>query len=235
MEPLLDLARARGLFVVEDCAQAAGALYRGRPVGSFGTIGCFSFHPLKTLNACGDGGILTTSDETLARRLRVLRNLGLESRNRCTVFSGNSRLDTVQAAILLVKLNLLEEWTERRRANAAFYQGALRGIPWLAVPEDRREERAVYHTFVVQADRRDELKEHLAGCGIETAIHYPVPIHLQEAAADLGCPAGSFPVAERQAKRILSLPVHQGLEREDLERIAGAIREFFGVIGGTTP
>lgn len=228
MEPIMAAAARHGLAVVEDCAQAVTAEYRGRRVGSFGAIGCFSLHPLKTLNACGDGGVLTTNDERLYEQLVRLRNLGLRHRDECLEWSGHSRLDTVQAAILLVKLQYLDAWTEQRRAHAAWYQQALTGVEAVRAPMDRPGERAVYHTFVVQAEQRDALKRFLAGEGIETAVHYPVPIHLQPAAAGLGYGPGSFPVAERQAQRIVSLPIYPELEPEDREHIVDTIRRFYG-------
>jgi len=227
MDALMALAKKRRLKVVEDCAQAVLAEYRGKRVGSFGDVGCFSLHPLKTLNACGDGGVVVTSDPALAERFKRLRNLGLESRENCVEWSGNSRLDTVQAAMLLVKLKHLEAWTEARRRNAAFYQKALADIPGLLVPRDQRHERAVYHTFIVQAERRDALKAFLAERGVDTAVHYPRPIHLQDCAKDLGCKRGSFPVAERQAGRILSLPVFPELGEAGLGIVASSIREFY--------
>ena len=226
MDPIIKVAKARKLHVVEDCAQAVLAEYKGKRVGSFGVIGCFSLHPLKTLNACGDGGVLTTNDGALYERLKVLRNVGLRSRDECVVWSSHSRLDSVQAAILLVKMSHVNVWTEKRCANAAFYQRSLADVRGLQVPTDQPFEKAVYHTFVVQADRRDELKEYLTSQGVETAIHYPVPIHLQEVAVGLGYGPGSFPVTERQARRILSLPVYPELTQTDLDYIADAVREF---------
>jgi dTDP-4-amino-4,6-dideoxygalactose transaminase len=228
MTPILAVAQRSGLAVVEDAAQAVGAEYHGRRVGSLGTIGCFSLHPLKTLNACGDGGALTTDDPALAERLRLLRNNGLRTRDDCRLWAVNSRLDTIQAAMLLVKLRHLDRWTEARRANAAFYGRELHGIPALRLPVDRPGERAVYHTFVVQAERRDALRAHLDAHGIGTSIHYPTPIHLTAAAAPLGYRPGSFPVAERQAGRILSLPVYPELRPEQREHVVQAIRDFYG-------
>lgn len=228
MQPILEMAKARNLHVVEDCAQAVLAEYQGRRVGTFGTIGCFSLHPLKTLNACGDGGVLTTGDATIADRLRVLRNIGLRTRDDCIVWSGNSRLDTLQAAILLVKLNHLERWTEGRRQNAQHYCHALAGVDGLRTPVEREFERPVYHTFVVQAERRDALRQFLSERGIDTAVHYPIPIHLQTVAAPLGLRRGSFPNAEAQADRILSLPVYPELSADDLDYVAAAIRAFYG-------
>lgn len=227
MDPILSIAAAHGLHVVEDAAQAVTAEYKGRPVGSLGSAGCFSLHPLKTLNACGDGGVLTTNDPEIFRQVNLARNLGLKTRDEASTWSSNSRLDTIQAAILLVKLRHLEVWTERRRANARYYQEHLADVPQVQVPLDKPYQRAVYHTFVVQVDDRDDMRGYLADQGIRTGIHYPIPIHLQEAAASLGYGQGSFPVAEGQSRRILSLPVHHGLDEPDLQHVVTAIREFY--------
>ena len=227
MDGILAVARRRNLRVIEDAAQAVAAEYKGRRVGSFGDFGCFSLHPLKTLNACGDGGVVVTHSPELCEKTRLLRNLGLRTRENALLWSSNSRLDTLQASILLVKLKYLEAWTEKRRANARFYQENLGNLPEVQVPADAQHERAVYHTFVIQADRRDQLKQFLADQGIGTAIHYALPIHLQEAASSLGYRRGDFPVAERQASRILSLPVHPDLRPDDLEAVVAAIRNFY--------
>lgn len=229
MDPILEVARIYRLHVIEDCAQAVMAEYKGKRVGSFGLVGCFSLHPLKTLNACGDGGVLTTDDADLAGQVRILRNIGLKTRDDCVVWSGNSRLDTLQAAILLVKLHYLEVWTEKRRANARFYQEHLNGLSQVKIPTDKPHERAVYHTFVIQADYRDELQAHLSKMGIGTAIHYPIPIHLQKAARNLNYGPSSFPIAERQARRILSLPVYPELEEAELKYVVDSIRGFYQV------
>jgi len=226
MQAISEIAQAHNLHVVEDAAQAVAAEYRGRRVGSLGTIGCFSLHPLKTLSACGDGGMLTTDDEGLASRLRVLRNIGLQTRDDAVQWSGNSRLDTIQAAMLLVKLRYLDTWTDARRAHAEYYRTALAGTPGIRVPLDQPHERAVYHTFVIQAERRDKLKQFLAERGIDTAIHYPRLIHLQTAARGLNLPSGSFPVAEAQAGRILSLPVYAELTSQQRAAVVDAIRAF---------
>ena len=227
MDPIMEIAQRRGLRVIEDAAQAVTAEYRGRRVGSLGSTGCFSLHPLKTLSACGDGGVVVTSDAEIFQKLLKTRNLGLRTRDDCESWSPNSRLDSVQAAILLVKMKYLEEWTEQRRSNAAFYQKSLAGIPGLKFPVDLPHERSVYLTFIVQVERRDELKEHLADQGIGSAVHYPIPIHLQTAGKELGYPEGSFPVAEQQAQSILSLPVHHLLSREQLGHVSDTIRGFY--------
>lgn len=227
MTTIMRIARDHGLHVIEDCAQAVGAEFDGRRVGSFGTVSCFSLHPLKTLNACGDGGVVTTDDAQLNERLRVLRNIGLKSREECIAWSGNSRLDTLHAAMLLVKLQHLDDWTARRRANAAEYRRLLQDLPQIALPPERPNERPAYHGFVIQADRRDALHAFLAEEGIRSAIHYPIPIHLQPVARHLGHAIGAFPQAEAQAKRILSLPIYPELTPDDLGRVASTIRKFY--------
>lgn len=227
MDPITSIASAHDLHVIEDAAQAVTAQYKDRPVGSLGSAGCFSLHPLKTLNACGDGGVMTTDDPDIFRRVSLARNLGLKTREEATIWSSNSRLDTIQAAILLVKLRYLNDWTEKRRANARYYQQHLADVAQVQVPLDEPYERAVYHTFVIQADSRDALSRYLADRGIGTGIHYPIPIHLQEAASHLGYGTGSFPVVEQHSQRILSLPVHHGLGEADTRQVVTAIREFY--------
>ena len=227
MDEIVALARAHGIAVVEDAAQAVTAEYRGRRVGSIGVAGCFSLHPLKTLSAIGDGGLLTTDDPGLYEELMVLRNIGLESRDNARAWSGNSRLDTIQAAALLVKLKYLDEWTEGRRANARLYRELLDGIPQVQPPDELPHERSVYQVFKIQADDRDALQQYLKERGIGTAVHYPLPIHLQTVGATLGYAAGDFPVAERQADRILSLPVYHTLDPDDVAYVASTIRAFY--------
>jgi dTDP-4-amino-4,6-dideoxygalactose transaminase len=232
MAEICAFAETHGLAVVEDCAQAVLAAANGRRVGSFGDVGCFSLHPLKTLNAIGDAGVLTTNDPQLAEKLRLLRNIGLVSREDAVVWSPNSRLDTVQAAVLLVKLRYTEAWTEARRRNADLYRAGLAGIAGIRTPEDAPGEHAVYHTFVVQAEERDELRRHLDAHGIGTAVHYPTPIHLQTVGRELGYRPGDFPVTEAQAERILSLPVYPELTADQLGRVVAGIRAFAPVPAG---
>lgn len=227
MEEIMAVAKRHNLFVIEDCAQAVAAEYKGRRVGSFGTLGCFSLHPLKNLSACGDGGVITTNDEDLYHTLCMLRDNGLTNRDRCLIWSDNSRLDTLQAALLLVKLAHLKEWTEKRRQNASFYQQHLSDLAQIYIPLEKPDERAVYHTFVIQGERRDELSMFLKDCGIGTKIHYPVPIHLQPVAKELGYTQGSLPVTERQASRVLSLPIYPELTTEELNYIVSCIRKFY--------
>ncbi len=227
MDAIMGIAQRRSLYVIEDSAQAVIAEYRGKRVGGFGVAGCFSLHPLKTLNACGDGGVLTTDDKALAERIKILRNVGLKSRDECVSWSNHSRLDNLQAAILLTKLKYLDAWTKKRRSNAHFYQQQLGNLQQLQVPLDKSYERAVYHTFVIQADNRNELKTYLATCGIETAIHYPTPIHLDRCSENLGYGPGSFPVTEKLAQRILSLPIYPELTETELNYIVETIKEYY--------
>lgn len=227
MAAITAIAKKHKLAVIEDCAQAVCAEYRGQKVGSFGDAGCFSLHPLKTLNACGDGGILTTNNKDLYEKILALRDNGFYQRNACIYWSNNSRLDTIHAAMLLVKMDHLEEWTQSRRANAYFYQKHLKNIPQVLVPPDEKDMRAVYHTFIIQAERRDELQAFLSEKGVGTKVHYAVPIHLQPVAKELGYKKGSLPVTERQADRALSLPVSQSLQPEMLEYIVNTIKDFY--------
>jgi len=227
MTPLEEIAKRHGLLVVEDASQSFGSRYRDRLAGSFGDVGCFSAHPLKNFNAAGDSGFLTTDDGELAEKVARMRNHGLVGKGLSESFGHVSRMDTLQAAILRYKLEVLPGVIERRRGNAALYGECLDPAHIFTAPE-RDVEFNTYHTFVIQVDRRDELKAYLAERQIGSAIHYPSPIHLQPAASHLGHKAGDFPVAERQAGRILSLPVHQNLSESDLRRVADAVNGFFG-------
>lgn len=226
MDALGGIARKRGLLVIEDAAQAIGAEYRGRRAGSLGRAAAFSFHPLKNLNAAGDAGAVVTDDAALAAKLRLMRNHGLKSRNEVSFWGYNSRLDAVQAAILNQRFKTLPKAVARRRRNAALYRKGLSGV--VECPSDSPGCRDVYHLFVIQCDRRDELQAYLGKAGIATAVHYPVPIHLQPACAALGFSQGDFPRAERQSRRILSLPVHQHLSEEQVGYVVSKIREFYG-------
>jgi len=226
MDPILEFARTHGLLVIEDAAQAVGSSYRERPAGSIGDVGCFSTHPLKNLNGIGDGGFITTDRDEIAALVRLLRNHGLADRNTVQEFGVVSRMDTLQAAVLEFRLGRLDGIIQRRRSNAARYRGLLNPRE-VFVPPERQIEFNTYHTFVIQTDRRDALQQHLAAQGIGTAIHYPIPIHLQPAAAALGHVRGDFPVTERQAERILTLPIHQALTAEQIETVAAETNRFF--------
>ncbi len=227
MNPIMELAERHGLKVIEDAAQSFGSKYDGRVAGAIGHAGCFSAHPLKNLNAAGDAGILVTDDEDLAQRVRRLANHGLIDRDRSVEFGRVSRMDTLQAQILLMRLKNLPSVIERRRNNVEIYR-ALLDPDHVFAPPCRDIEFNTFHTFVVQVDRRDDLKAALTEAGIGSAIHYPIPIHLQKAAVDLGHKKGDFPVTERQANRILSLPIHQFLSADDIAYVAETINRFYG-------
>jgi dTDP-4-amino-4,6-dideoxygalactose transaminase len=226
MNPLMAIAKKHRLAVIEDSAQAVGSTYDGGMSGTIGTIGCFSGHPLKNLNAAGDAGFVVTADARLPDRIKRLRNHGLINRSDVTEWGTVSRLDTLQAEVLRIRLRHLPSVIERRRRNAAQYRDELASTP-LFIPPCRNIEFNTFHTFVVQTERRDELQKFLAGRGIETTIHYPVPIHLQPAAAHLGHGKGAFPVTERQASEILTLPINQFLSSADISYTCAMVREFF--------
>jgi dTDP-4-amino-4,6-dideoxygalactose transaminase len=225
MGPIMEIARRHDLKVIEDAAQAIGSRYRDQLAGTFGDIGCFSAHPLKNLNAAGDGGFAATNNDDYAETIRLMRNHGLADRNTVTRFGQVSRMDTLQAAILRYRFPRLETIIERRRANAARY-GQLLDPALVYTPPDRNHEFNTYHTYVVQVDHRDALQKHLGERGIGTAIHYPIPIHLQPASGYLGHKAGDFPECERQAQRILTLPVRPDLTTDQISRIAGTVNDF---------
>ncbi len=225
MDELLEISRKYGIYVIEDCAQSVIAEYKNKRVGGIGIAGCFSLHPLKNLAACGDGGVITTNDERLYQWLLRARNHGLKNRDECDFWSYNSRLDNLQAAILNVKLGQFEKWTDRRRQIAKVYHEKLRNV--CLAPVDKPYEKAVYHTYIIQAKRRDELKEHLTKNGIDTKIHYPIAIHEQKAAKALGYKKGDFPVTEAQGKTILSLPVFPELTDEQVNYVCEKILDFY--------
>lgn len=226
MGALVKICKKKKIHLIEDCAQAVSAEYNGQRVGSFGIINTFSLHPLKNLSAAGDGGVITTNSEKLYTWLTLARNHGLKNRDECDFWSMNSRLDNLQAAILNVKLKYFERWTERRREIAALYYSRLSGL-YLVVPHDKPNEKAVYHTFIIQAKLRDELQYFLAKNEIETKVHYPIPIHFQKAAKGTGYKRGSFPVTENQVKSILSLPVYPELTNEQVNFVCDKITEFY--------
>ncbi|MBI2004021.1 DegT/DnrJ/EryC1/StrS family aminotransferase [Candidatus Pacearchaeota archaeon] len=225
LDKILEISDKNKIYLIEDAAQAVGAKYNGKKVGSFGIAGCFSLHPLKNLNAYGDSGIITTQDKQLYENLKKMRNHGLKNRDECDFFAFNSRLDELQAAMLNVKMKYLDKWTKRKREIASFYQKKLSDI--IKVPLDKPNEEAVYHTFIIQANKRDDLQKFLLQKGIETKIHYPIPIHLQKAAQYLGYKKGDFPKTEEQTKKILSLPIYPELKKEQLELVVNEIRKFY--------
>lgn len=226
MDSVMELARKYKLFVIEDACQAHGALYQGKRVGSFGEVGCFSFYPAKNLGALGDGGAVTTNDPLLFQKIRLLREYGQTKKYHHPILGYNSRLDALQAAVLKVKLKFLEENNQRRRKHAAVYTALLKDLPEIELPQQREGSEHVYHLYVIRTKRRDELREYFQTRGIQTGIHYPLPIHLQQAYQDLGYPEGSFPCTERNSKEILSLPLFPELTEEEIKTVGEEIKNF---------
>lgn len=223
LETILTVAREHGLYVIEDCAQAHGALYNGQRVGSFGHLAAFSFYPTKNLGAAGDGGAIVTQDEGLAQRLRCLRQYGWQERYISALEGYNSRLDELQAAILRIKLRHLDVANGQRRALAQVYQQQLAGLP-LVLPRERPYTEHVYHLYVIQSAVRGELQAHLQANGVGTAVQYPVPIHQQPAYAHL---RASLSVTERLAGQILSLPLYPHLPADHLHRVCQTISHWY--------
>ncbi len=222
MDELLALARAKGVRVIEDACQAHGATYRGRPTGGLGDLGCFSFYPSKNLGAIGDGGAIVTQDAALAERCRRIRNVGQRAKYYHSCQGFNSRLDEIQAAVLRLKLPHLARKNEERRQAAAEYARALAGAE-VETPRTLPERTHVFHLYVVRTRDREALMAHLKASHIDTGIHYPVPIHLQEAFADRGWKRGDFPVSEEAAETVLSLPMFPGLDAARVARVAESV------------
>jgi dTDP-4-amino-4,6-dideoxygalactose transaminase len=227
MTPILAIAKRHGLRVIEDAAQAHGASYQGRTCGSLGDAACFSFYPGKNLGAYGEGGALVTGDADVARTTRLLRSWGEERRYEHLLKGFNYRMDGIQGAILRVKLRHLDAWTEARRARAAEYRAALAGTG-VRVPEEREGDRHVYHVFAVRLAGRDEARARLDAAGVQTGVHYPIPVHLQPAYRNLGGRPGDFPVAEQAADEVLSLPIYPELTSEQVSYVAGVLRDAGG-------
>ena len=229
MTAIVAIAHAHAIAVIEDACQAHGATLNGQRAGSLGDLACFSFYFSKNLGAYGEGGAVTTNDTTLAERVRLYRDHGSRVRYQHEVVGRNARLDEMQAAILRIKLRHLDRWNALRRANAAKLSAALSGTSLTLPVPGGDAVREVFHLYVVQHPRRDALKDFLTQRGIGVGIHYPLPIHLQPAYSSLGYTSGSFPVTERLAPQILSLPIYAELTDVQIERIADAVRAFDGL------
>ena len=222
MDPILEIARSRGLKIIEDCAQAFGAEYHGRKVGTMGNCGCFSFFPSKNLAACGDGGMIITKDSRYAERIRMLRNHGSAFKYRHALLGYNSRLDEIQAAILRVKFRRLDEWNEARRRNADRYRAGIRRED-IVLPTERKNCRHVYHQFTLRCRKRDRIIEALKDHDIASAVYYPTPLHQQEVFVNLLGDSGRFPVSEALAAEVVSLPMFPELTEEEIRRISDVI------------
>jgi len=225
MDAVAALASRHSLIVVEDCAQALGARWKGRPTCSFGEYGCISFFPSKNLGGCGDGGMVTVRTAEEAERLRTLRSHGSRKKYYSELQGMNSRLDEIQAAILRVKLGHLAKWNEARRRIAAQYREALTGLPEIMVPFESANAEHVYHQFTIREVNRDEVQKFLAERGIQTFVYYPVPLHLQPMYSNLGYRRGDLPVAEEAASEVLSLPIFPEMTQEDVKFVADCLEQ----------
>ncbi len=226
--PIFEIAARHNLIVIEDAAQAHGSLYKGKRVGALGLAGCFSFYPGKNLGAYGEGGAVVTNDAEVARRLRLLRDHGSERKYHHEIIAYNFRLEGLQGAVLGVKLKHLDRWNTLRREHAALYNQLLKDTN-LILPREMDYAQHVYHLYVVQTEERDALQKSLTEAGVQTGIHYPIPIHLQPAYAFLGHKPGDFPEAERQARRVLSLPMFPELTNEQLEHVVKMTRQAMSI------
>lgn len=227
MSEIVSIAEEYDLSVIEDACQAVNASLNGRRTGSFGDTAAFSLHPLKNLNVWGDGGVITTSSGEIYEKLLLLRNHGLADRNTCRSFGYNSRLSTVQAAVALAVLKDLENITQERIERAKFYDKYLADIPEITIPQRAPNKSQVFHLYIIIARRRDELLEWLSRQGVDAKIHYPIPLHLQPASRYLGYGRDDFPICEKQAESIMSLPAHQYLTEDEQVYVIDKIREFY--------
>ncbi len=226
MDPITAIAKKHKLHVIEDAAQSIGATYHGHKAGSIGTVGCLSFYPTKNLGAPGDGGMIVTQDTQLAERLAVTRNHGQGKTYHHQIVGGNFRMDSIVAAILSIKLQHLDQWTQERRGHAARYNELLSGVDGVVVPHVRDGNESIFHQYVVRMPNRDAMREFLAEQGISTGVYYPLSLHEQECFKDLGYKQGDFPESERATREVLALPVYGELTDAQVAYVAGKIREF---------
>jgi dTDP-4-amino-4,6-dideoxygalactose transaminase len=226
MDELMSLARKHGLKVIEDACQSHGAMYKGKRVGTFGDIGCFSFYPGKNLGAYGDGGALVTEDESLAEKIKMLRNYGQREKYNHVFLAYNRRLDTMQAAVLRVKLPHLDTWNTKRANAASIYNELLAGTPDLTTPVQREDRTHVYHLYVLRHPKRDEMLEYLKNNGVMAGLHYPIPVHQQPCYEELGVSKNTLPVSEEVAKQVISLPMYPELTLEEIKHVAKHVKEF---------
>lgn len=225
MNKILEIAKKYNLKVIEDACQAHGALYNGKKVGSFGDLACFSFYPTKNLGAYGDAGIITTNNKELANKLKMLRNYGQTKKYYYEIRGINTRLDEIQAAILNVKLKYLDKWNEKRIKNANLYTSLLKNIPEISLPISQ-DSKHVFYSYIIRTENRDQLQKYLEENGILTLIHFPIPLHLQKVHKNLGYKLNDFPITEKYANEILSLPMFPELTKSEIKYIAEKIKEF---------
>jgi dTDP-4-amino-4,6-dideoxygalactose transaminase len=232
LDPIMEVARRHGLVVIEDAAQAHGAQYKERPVGSIGQMACFSFYPGKNLGAYGEGGAITTSNAEYAQKIRMLRDWGQDRKYHHALRGYNYRMEGFQGAILGVKLRHLETWTEARRKVVSLYNNLLADCS-VETPSEMPWARHVYHVYTLRTEDRDGLHADLSSAGIQTGIHYPIPVHLQPAYADLGYGKGAFPQSETAAKQVLSLPLYPELSSQAAEEVAAVVKKTVAHRGHT--
>lgn len=225
MDEIKAMARPQGIQVVEDAAQAHGAVYKGQKVGSLADLACFSFYPTKSLGAFGDGGIVVTNNESCYKKILMLRDYGREGRYEHKIKGYNSRLDTVQAVVLAAKLKFLDEWNRKRNTVAAWYGNHLKDVPGVVLPRTLPDRTHIFQTFAVRIKNRDAVLEDLQKKGVGVLIHYPIPVHLQEAYADAGYQKGDLPAAERVADEILSLPMFPHMSEEQVEYVCQSLKD----------
>ena len=228
LDPILEIARAHNLFVIEDAAQAHGAEYKGQKAGTLGTAGCFSFYPGKNLGAFGEAGAVVTNDFELQEKIRILRDHGQVQKYQHTMIGWNCRMDGIQAAVLSVKLKHLQRGNDLRRAHANVYNEAFAEIEELITPNEAKYARHVYHVYAIRVPERAKVMQFLANEGVGCGVHYPIPIHLQEAYQGLGYKKGAFPIAEQTAEEFLSLPMFPELSQAQLELVVEAVSECIG-------
>lgn len=224
---VLDIAKKYNLFVIEDACQAHGAEFESKKAGTFGNIGCFSFYPGKNLGAYGDSGAVVTNDEKIYRKMLAMRSHGELEKNKHEIIGSTNRLDNLQAGVLRVKLKYLKEWNSKRRKNASIYRKYLNDLK-VIIPKEFKGRRHVYHLFVIRVRNRDEVRKKLSDRGIGTGIHYPTPIHLQNAYKFLGYKKGDFPVSEKVADEVLSLPMFPELSEEQIKYVCNSLKEIIG-------
>jgi dTDP-4-amino-4,6-dideoxygalactose transaminase len=227
MDAILDIADRHNLMIIEDSAQTMGAYYKGRHGGTIGTCGAVSAHPLKNLNAIGDGGFLLTDDADVAEKARLYRNHGLQGRDDAVMFGVNSRLDVINAEVLKYRLTRLDEVIEKRRRNAALYAELIKQGP-VFIPEEKEYEKVSYVMFIIQAEDRDRLQAYLTEHGVQTLVYYGTPLHLHKASADMGYKPGDMPIAEAQCDKVLALPHMQYLSEDQISYVADLINKFYG-------
>lgn len=227
MDKINAIAKKHGLFVVEDACHAITAEYKGKRAGSFGDTGCFSMHPLKNLNVWGDGGVITTNNPDLHKKLKLIRNHGLINRDQCEVFSYNSRLDTLQAIVANHLLDKIDNIAGSRISNAYYLDQKLSEIPQITIPPRDPNKKQVFHIYVIRAENRNELQQYLVEKGIDAKVHYPIPMHLQPAAKEYGHKVGDFPQAEAICDSVISLPVHEFIKASELDFMIEKVKEFY--------